>query len=260
MLPRLASGALVLTDNVLELDGESVREPREDHVVHLKPRWGQRGDGVGEDEPPEREKHLNTPAVVRGRQVQHDEHEGPGVVNTDDLNVESGDGVGVKSEGVGSLRGHQRWRSTTTEEETLSDGQLSGQGGAYSMLLLPGEGRSSLVILRGGHDSLDGGESRNKRGACERRSRRGRDEVSPCWFSEGGTVGGEDGRGASGGLCSSEGSGRSSGKGPEVDDEGGPIPDELAANKGEEAGEEDTGKGEKTRGGARAGGEGVSRG
>jgi hypothetical protein len=77
---------------------------------------------------------LNTPVVVRGRQVQHDEHEGPDVVNTDGLNVESGDGVGVEPEGVGSLGGHRRWRSTTTEEETLSGGQLSGQGGAHSVL------------------------------------------------------------------------------------------------------------------------------
>jgi hypothetical protein len=40
--------------------------PREDHVVQLVPRWGQRGDDVvenvvGEGEPQEREEHLITP-------------------------------------------------------------------------------------------------------------------------------------------------------------------------------------------------------
>jgi hypothetical protein len=42
--PRLASGALLVADDVLELDDDGAVKPREDHVVHLVPRWGQRGD------------------------------------------------------------------------------------------------------------------------------------------------------------------------------------------------------------------------
>jgi hypothetical protein len=100
----LASGALV-ADNVLELDGDGVVEPREDHVVHLVPRWRQRGDDVvedmvGEGEPPECEDHMSAPArVVGAHRVQHYEHKR--------LNVEGGDGVGFEPRGVRSLRSHR---------------------------------------------------------------------------------------------------------------------------------------------------------
>jgi hypothetical protein len=117
--------------------------------------------------------------------------------------VERGDSVGVEPGGVGSLGGHRGWRSGTLEEETLSGGQLSGQGGAHSVLLLLGEGRNTLELLRGDHDSLDGGESHDQRGGCERRGRQGRDEFGSRGFGEGGTVGGEAGRGLLGGLRSS---------------------------------------------------------
>jgi hypothetical protein len=108
--PRLASGALLVADDVPELDGDGVVEPWEDHAVHLVPRWGQRGDSVvedvvGEGEPPEREDHLSAPTrEVRGRRVQHNGHEEPNVVNPGDLSVENVDGVDVESRGVGSLR------------------------------------------------------------------------------------------------------------------------------------------------------------
>jgi hypothetical protein len=81
--PGLASDALVLTDNVPELGGESAREPREDHAVHLEPRRGHRGNAVVEnvvceDELTECDEHLITLAVVvRGHRVQYNGHKGP---------------------------------------------------------------------------------------------------------------------------------------------------------------------------------------
>lgn len=60
------------------------------------------------------------------------------------------------------LRGHQVGRSAVTEEETLSSGHLRGQGGTQSALVLLGEGRSTLALLRGSHNSLDGGEGYNQ--------------------------------------------------------------------------------------------------
>jgi hypothetical protein len=56
--PSLASGALLVANDVIELDGDGVVEPREDHTIHLVLGWGQRGDGIIEDvvnegEPPE---------------------------------------------------------------------------------------------------------------------------------------------------------------------------------------------------------------
>jgi hypothetical protein len=62
------------------------------------------------------------------------------------------------------LRGHLGWRSAMVEEKALSDGHLSGLGVAHSTLLFPGEGCGTLALLRGDHDNLDGGESRNQRG------------------------------------------------------------------------------------------------
>jgi hypothetical protein len=45
--------------------------------------------------------------------------------------------------------------------EEGKDEAARAQGGAHA-LVLPGEERSRLVLLRGGHDSLDGGEGYNQ--------------------------------------------------------------------------------------------------
>jgi hypothetical protein len=114
---------------------------------------------VGEGEPPEREDHLIAPArAVRGCRIQHDEHEGPDAVNTGSLSVE----VNVEAGGVGSLRGHLGGGgSVAAEEDALHDRHLRGQGSAYDALVFLGDGRGTLALLRGDHDSLDGGEDRN---------------------------------------------------------------------------------------------------
>jgi hypothetical protein len=69
------------------LNSDGVVEPREDHAIHLVPRWRQQGDEVIEDMvggsvPPKRENDLSSPTrVVGGRQVQHNIHVGPNVVH-----------------------------------------------------------------------------------------------------------------------------------------------------------------------------------
>jgi hypothetical protein len=99
----------LVADDVLELDGDGVVEPREHHGVHQGPGRGRRGDDVIENVAPQGEEDLPSPAkVVRGRGVQHDGYEGLDVVETGDLGVESGDVIGVESRGVGSLWGG-RW-------------------------------------------------------------------------------------------------------------------------------------------------------
>jgi hypothetical protein len=75
------------------------------------------------------------------------------------LSMKSGDGVGVELDGVGSLRAIGG--SSTAKEEALSGDHLSGQGGAHDTFVLQGEGCRMFTLLRGDHDSLDGGKGRN---------------------------------------------------------------------------------------------------
>jgi hypothetical protein len=50
------------------------------------------------------------------------------------------------------------------EDEVLRGGHLGGQGGVHGTLLLLGEGRGALALLRGSHDDLDGGDGGNQCG------------------------------------------------------------------------------------------------
>lgn len=131
---------------------------------------------VGEIVLPKREKDLTPPMrVVGGRRVQHDGHEGPNIVHPGDLSVESGDVVGVKSRGEGSLRSDRRslmGDRRMVEDEALCDSHLGDQGDAHGTLLLQGEGRGALTLLRGSHGYLgcgDGGDQREVGGRCRRR-------------------------------------------------------------------------------------------
>jgi hypothetical protein len=91
-------------------------EPQEDHVVHLVPRWRQRGDEVvedvvGESIPPKCENDLSlTTRVVGGRRVQHNGHEGSNVVNPDGLSVEGGVESGGGGGGSGAIGGSAKAR------------------------------------------------------------------------------------------------------------------------------------------------------
>lgn len=97
--------------------------------------------GRGRSRPsPKREDDLSAPPrVVRGCQVQHNGHEGPRVVDPDDLSLEGGDDVGVELGGMRSLVGHRgvlmgNWWAA--EEEVLRGGYLGGQGYTHGTLLL----------------------------------------------------------------------------------------------------------------------------
>jgi hypothetical protein len=109
--PRLATFVRLVSDDVLELDDDGVVDPPENHGVHQVPGQRRRGDDilegvVSESIVPKSEEDLPPPKrVVGGCPVQHDGHEGPNVVESGSLGVESGDVVDVESRGVGGLGG-----------------------------------------------------------------------------------------------------------------------------------------------------------
>jgi hypothetical protein len=68
---------------------------------------------VDEDEPPQREKDLSSPTGVVGRRrIQHHGHEGPDVVQSGGLSMESGDEVGVEVKSNTSLFIYRRGDDT----------------------------------------------------------------------------------------------------------------------------------------------------
>jgi hypothetical protein len=167
--PRLACSVRLIADDVLQLNGDGTVEPREDNAVHEAPgarRWSVvvDEDVIVEDEPPQREKDLSSPAGVVGRRrIQHHGHEGPDVVQTSGLSVESSDEVGVEVRVEGVLRGFHRGDRRATEE-ALRGGHLGGQSGTQGTLSLQGEGGGALALPRGCHSGLDRSESVNERG------------------------------------------------------------------------------------------------
>jgi hypothetical protein len=183
----LASSALV-ADNVLELDGDGVVEPREDHVIHLVPRWRQRGDDVvedmvGEGEPPECEDHMSA-------------SESSGSTPGPTLRTQETECGGRRwcwrraqrrAEPQKPLWEHHGLPGgrATTKEEALRGSHLSGQGGAHG----------ALVLLGGSDGHLDGCDGRNQHVGGGRRSRQGCDDVGPCGSSESRVVGGKTRRG-----------------------------------------------------------------
>jgi hypothetical protein len=167
--PRLTTRVRLVTDDVLELDGDGSMEPGEDHGVHQGLGPGRLGGDIVEDVvvegvAPQGEKDLPPPArVVGGCRVQNDGHEGPDVLQSGRLGVESGDVVSIESRGVGSLWGG-RWcllvDQRRTDDETLRSGHLGIQSGGQGTLLFHSAGHDALALLRGGQGSLDGGDGR----------------------------------------------------------------------------------------------------
>ena len=103
--------------------------------------------------------------------------EGPDVVQSCGLSVESSDEVGVEVRGEGILRGFRRG-GRRAAEEALRGGHLGGQSGAQGMLSLQSEGGGALALPRGRHNGLDRSEGVDERGVgggeCG-----GRDGVAP---------------------------------------------------------------------------------
>ena len=119
-------------------------------------------DVIVKDEPPQREKDLSSPTGVVGRRgIQHHGHEGPNVVKSGGLSVESTDVVDVEARG-GDGRRNRRGVLTSdrraAKEEALRGGHLGGQSGAQGTFVLQGEGRGALTLPRGSHNGLDRSE------------------------------------------------------------------------------------------------------
>lgn len=95
-------------DDVLKLDSERAKEPREDHTVHPVLGWEQLGDGIDEDVVVEGvglkgEERLVVPAsVVGGRRVEDNEDEQPDSLDTNHLSVEVSDDRDLVLRGRGS--------------------------------------------------------------------------------------------------------------------------------------------------------------
>jgi hypothetical protein len=100
---------------------------------------------------------------VGRRRIQHHGHEGPDVVQTSGLSVESSDEVGVEVGVAGVLRGFHRGDRRATEE-ALRGGHLGGQSGTQGTLSLQGEGGGALALPRGRHSGLDLREGVDERG------------------------------------------------------------------------------------------------
>jgi hypothetical protein len=176
-------------------------------------------DVIVKDEPPQREQDLSSPTGVVGRRrIQHHGYEGPDVVQSRGLSVESSDEVGVEVRGVGILWG-LRSGECRAAEEALRGGHLGGQSGAQGTLTLQGEGGGALALPRGRHSSLDRSKGADERGVgggeCG-----GRDGVAPGGWSGGGKAR----RGAA--TKGQRGSGVDR---PKASDVGGPSMGELAA-------------------------------
>ena len=142
-------------------------EPREDDTVHEAPGGSRRSvevveDVIGEGIPPQSEEDLSSPTgVVGGRRVQHHGHEGPDVVKSGGLSVESTDVVDVEASGGDGLRNRRGVLTSdrrAAEEEALRGGHLGGQSGAQGTFVLQGEGRGTLTLPRGSHSGLDRSE------------------------------------------------------------------------------------------------------
>jgi hypothetical protein len=142
--PRLTACVRLVADDVLELDGDSSVEPREDHGVHQGPGRGRWGGDIVEDVVVEgvapQGEDLPSPArVVGGRRVQNDRHKGPNVVKSGGLRVEGGNVVGVESSGkrcLGRWQGGCRGGRRVPKEETLSRCHMGGGSDTHGALML----------------------------------------------------------------------------------------------------------------------------
>jgi hypothetical protein len=90
-------------DDVEEVDGDGVEEPRDDNAVHTSP--GRVGEGrIAEDivlqgEAAEGEEVAAPLQVVGGLEIQSDRNKVPDVLDGSGLTVKTGDGRGVGGEG-----------------------------------------------------------------------------------------------------------------------------------------------------------------
>lgn len=120
-------------------------------------------------------------------------------MNISGLSMKGDDVVDVEPGGVRSLWGDRGERSATPKE-ALSDSHLRGKSGVYSALVLPGEGRNTLALLRGGDSGLNGGKgcdksSRGNMQRCQRGDNARWSSRCPSGFEQRRVVGGGVGRG-----------------------------------------------------------------
>jgi hypothetical protein len=90
--PDLLSGVVALTNDVLEVDGDGIEEPRENDVVHPS----QAGKGECSDVEGDMVVESVVALAVPGGDVEDDGNQGLDVLDTGSLGVEKGDGGGLE--------------------------------------------------------------------------------------------------------------------------------------------------------------------
>jgi hypothetical protein len=155
--PKLLSGAIVGVIGLLEVDGDGVVQPWQDHAVHLTSMGlvegrSVRGDVVIEDVALERQQHEVAPTwVLDGCDVEDNIHQGSDVLDADNVSVEIADGGSLKHASYGGCwawccrwcwcysGSKMRWRwwsdSKDVDELELEGGLLGlGLGGGNAHL------------------------------------------------------------------------------------------------------------------------------
>jgi hypothetical protein len=144
--PKLLGGAIVAagTSGLLEVDGDGVEQPRQDHAVHpalmgVVQGRSVEGDMVIEGVALERQQHEIAPTqVLGGRDTDDDGHQGSDVLDVDSLSMEVVDGGSLEHASCGGrlpLCRHWcwcwsdsrvRWRCRCSDSEHVSELELEG--------------------------------------------------------------------------------------------------------------------------------------
>jgi len=164
-------------NNVQEIGGDGVEEPRDDDAVHASPRRIIRTGGVAEDvvlqsEAAEDEQNVATPlGIVGGVEVQNNGDEVLDVLDSGSLAVEMSDGSSFRGEGAGVVlfmvvvitaglgaKPFPEVRGQPLEEVRLGALLFQGVGGSADTVLGRGGGLEEVRLLsklvHAGHDGL----------------------------------------------------------------------------------------------------------
>jgi hypothetical protein len=154
---------VALVDDVQELGGDGVEEPRHNHVVHARPGWVNEDRGGAEDmvlqgKAAEDEEEMAAPlGVVGGLQVQNNRNQVFDVLDCSSLAVQAGNSPCFRGEGE-VVAIHGEIVPGRVDAETLAESSgLLLQGVGLRALLIESGGGSTNTLLGGGGGLEEGG-------------------------------------------------------------------------------------------------------
>jgi hypothetical protein len=224
--PELLSSVVAVASGLLEVNGDGVEQPQQDHAVHPTPMGvvegrSVRGDMVVEGVVLERQQHKVVPMwVLGGRDTEDDEHQGLDVLDAASLSVEVADGGSLERASCGGRLpwcrcwrwccsgSRMRWRWCNHSEDVS---ELELEGGRGSSLLLGHELDGGDACLKGCEGSGEVGQSGGSL------LRHGLDGDSVLMGGDGRSRSLDDGDGRGQVGRSDAGGGRSGGDGVEVE-------------------------------------------